>query len=758
MRPEISIIMPSYNHGKYIGYAIESVIKQSFHNWELIIIDDGSVDNSREIILGYAKNDHRIRFYEQKNKGVSATTNKGIRLAKGEYIAFLDSDDAYKSNKLNQQITILKNGYDFVFSKVLTIDGDNNEVNDSSINHWFNDFREQDVFNEDAAINILERNYICKGSVILKKDIFQKFGYFDERLITAYDFHYWHKIIGKVRVKRCNNQLFLYRWHGENETIKNNQRIKLETLLIYDDYLASRLPKNQEFYKKRKKRFVNLFTQHLRENGIFEQFSMFQAYKKASNSSDSLDYATDEFLLDSLKVSKENIAPMACSVSDSHSDKINKNFYYYIKTSCTIVKDRGFVELAKKIYGLKFKAKVDIRKNDAKNKAVALHRKLKIQKELFVRIKAGKNKNILFLIPWMTVGGADKVNLDLAKYLNSEKHTLHFLTTVKSKNEWAGRFKKITKNVFHLEDFVLTEDAWLLIKEYVKIAKIDTIVISNSATGYDCLEKIKNQFPHLKVYDILHGQGGVKENGGFPAYSAKFDHLIDARIVISGYLKKYLINQYAIKPKKIIVIRNGIDTQYFDHGNYDIGLYRHRFCKKSDFVVSFIGRLSPEKHPEHVVAIAHEIVNKRMDKRFRFIIAGDGDLFAPLKSRVDDLQLNKHVIFLGAIENVPQLMRDSDVVLLTSEMEGIPIVLLEALSMQVPAIATNVGGVSEIITDGKEGFLIDYNKDLVGAFADKIQFLADNRNIYKKMQNNTRKKIVQDFNIERSARQFEKIL
>lgn len=120
----ISIIMPAYNSEKYIEEAINSVLAQSYKNWELIVIDDGSLDDTRNIIIEYSQNDFRINLLSnEKNIGVSAARNKGIEFAKGEWIAFLDSDDRWTPYKLKKQIeTAEKYNAEFIFTGSSYID------------------------------------------------------------------------------------------------------------------------------------------------------------------------------------------------------------------------------------------------------------------------------------------------------------------------------------------------------------------------------------------------------------------------------------------------------------------------------------------------------------------------------------------------------------------------------------------------------------------------------------------------------------
>lgn len=125
----VSIIMPSWNTGRFIAESIQSVINQTYKNWELIIVDDCSTDNTDEVIAKF--NDNRIRcFKNEKNSGAAVTRNKAIREAKGEWIAFLDSDDLWFPEKLEKQINFMKrNGLVFSYHDYIKIDEDSNLLN-----------------------------------------------------------------------------------------------------------------------------------------------------------------------------------------------------------------------------------------------------------------------------------------------------------------------------------------------------------------------------------------------------------------------------------------------------------------------------------------------------------------------------------------------------------------------------------------------------------------------------------------------------
>ncbi len=120
----VSIVTPTYNCGKFITETIESVIEQTYKNWEMIIVDDCSKDNTQEIVKKYLKNDKRIKYIKfEKNQGAAIARNTAIREAKGRYIAFLDSDDLWSKDKLEKQINFMnKNNYDFTYTNYEEID------------------------------------------------------------------------------------------------------------------------------------------------------------------------------------------------------------------------------------------------------------------------------------------------------------------------------------------------------------------------------------------------------------------------------------------------------------------------------------------------------------------------------------------------------------------------------------------------------------------------------------------------------------
>lgn len=131
MEEKVSVIMPNYNCEKFLEETINSVINQTYKNWELLIVDDCSTDGSVEVIKKLQTTDDRIKLYiNEKNSGAAASRNKALREATGKWIAFLDSDDLWLEDKLEKQIAFMEeNGYKFSFTKYGHIDENSKFLN-----------------------------------------------------------------------------------------------------------------------------------------------------------------------------------------------------------------------------------------------------------------------------------------------------------------------------------------------------------------------------------------------------------------------------------------------------------------------------------------------------------------------------------------------------------------------------------------------------------------------------------------------------
>lgn len=247
----ISIIMPSYNNEKYIKNSLDSIVNQTYKNWELIIIDDCSCDNSNQIILSY--NDQRIRLLRnEKNIGAALSRNYGLREAKGKYIAFIDSDDIWVLDKLEKQLKFIsENDYAFIYS----------DYRICFNNIWENYIR--------TAPNKMNKrkiyNYCYFSTITVMYDV-EKVGLIQIRdLKKNNDYAMWIQALSKINGYRQKECLAYYIKH--NDSISSINKLKLikyhyimfnkgigkskfiSVLLTLNNLFHGVLKKN--FYKKR---------------------------------------------------------------------------------------------------------------------------------------------------------------------------------------------------------------------------------------------------------------------------------------------------------------------------------------------------------------------------------------------------------------------------------------------------------------------------------------------------------------------------
>lgn len=205
--PLISVIIPVYNCEKYIDEAIDCALSQNYKPVEIIIIDDGSTDNSAAIAKRYKK---KIRYINQNNKGPAAARNAGIKIATGEFIAFLDADDLWPENKIELHLPNFKNDIELEISmgriKYVELPGAkrNNRIPLDS----------NDSF-----------KYVNLGAGLFKKSVFDKVGYFDEEFI------YWEDLDWFLKAYEDNCQItfldeitMFYRIHSNNMSNDNNKK------------------------------------------------------------------------------------------------------------------------------------------------------------------------------------------------------------------------------------------------------------------------------------------------------------------------------------------------------------------------------------------------------------------------------------------------------------------------------------------------------------------------------------------------------
>jgi len=227
--PLISIIMPVYNVESYISDSIDSVLRQTYKNWELLIVDDKSTDNTKEIIKEFSKKDSRIKsiFREHNGGKPSIAKNSAFEYIKGEYIAFLDSDDLWLESKLEKQLKLIKkDNFALCYTGGYLIDENSNEIG-SFLPKYQNGF----IFKK-----MLARYEINNQSVVIRSDVFQKF---NEEITIGEDYNLFMEIVLNYKVCNIKEKLVKYRVH-KNSITKSKSKDLSEGTLYTLYYLNSK--------------------------------------------------------------------------------------------------------------------------------------------------------------------------------------------------------------------------------------------------------------------------------------------------------------------------------------------------------------------------------------------------------------------------------------------------------------------------------------------------------------------------------------
>lgn len=221
--PLLSVIIPTFNSAKYLSEALQSVFSQTFEDFEVIVVDDGSTDNTADIVKEYGNS---LRYIRQKNQGPSAARNLGIRRAEGKYIAFLDADDWWNQNHLTELLECCELTPDagLVYGGRKWVDEKGELMRDTPIpticpEGW--------IFGD-----LFRRNYIATPSVLVRRSVLTNVGGFNECLSNFEDYDLWLRISARYCIAFAKDVFFYQRRHKRNLTLNTYGRAKGSLLMF----------------------------------------------------------------------------------------------------------------------------------------------------------------------------------------------------------------------------------------------------------------------------------------------------------------------------------------------------------------------------------------------------------------------------------------------------------------------------------------------------------------------------------------------
>jgi glycosyltransferase involved in cell wall biosynthesis len=634
--PVVSIISSFFNAHEYFAATYESVINQTWQNFEWIIVDDCSTQpEAIALFESLPTKSVKIKtLYHQTNRGIAAGRNTAIAHAHGKYLFFVDLDDLLDPTYIEKCVLFLETHPEFSF------------VNSYSVGFQAQEYWWNHGFTKPSQF--IEQNWVT-GRLLYRKTDFDCLGGFDESLRFYEDWERWLKAI-------ANNQ--------KGWTIPEY----LDCYRRLDSGLLTTSRANITEEKRVTELIRSRYQEHFNQNNITDIVI------------EKCDFPTAIY---SKNIEVVNILERDCST-----------------------------------------------------------------------------RNILCFFPHLEVGGADKFNIDLVTLLATRGYELTIITTLQSEHPWQKHFYEITADIFHLPNFLKDSD-WLAFTKYIiKSRQIDIVFISNSYIAYYFLPLLRHEFPEVAFVDFTHTVDPGWRGCGYPRLSCKFSQFLDLQIVSSHHLGEYYRCLNSQTDEKLQVSYTNIDHNKWVHDK------KLRYKVRSNLkisdesvVVLFPARLVEQKRPLLLVEIIKEIANRSLN--ITTIVVGSGYLLPEMQTKISQLGLNSYFHILPAINNEEMLgiYSAADILLLPSAYEGISLAIYESMSMQLPVVASDVGGQAELVIPGT-GFLIpkidDANSEIETYLKVLIPLIQDSE-LRSKIGYYARQRVVEHFSLDKMLEHMDSL-
>jgi len=266
----VSVIMPVYNGEKFLAEAIDSLLNQTYQNWELVVIDDGSTDNTANITKSYA--DDRIKYRFQENQGQASALNHGLNLSQGDFVTTLDADDWYPPNSLGDRANFLAQNPDFG-----AVYGDGNYCNEQGENLLkFSKHMPNGINGDVYDMLIVSPFYGTGATVLIRKSILSQYKIsYDESIVWCQDWDFYIRLAAKSLFGYVDSITINYRLHGEGMTVVMPKGNRLESLIRTRKKVINS-PRFQRVSTTQKSAFFYDFVMKDLEENVFYQAKIFE--------------------------------------------------------------------------------------------------------------------------------------------------------------------------------------------------------------------------------------------------------------------------------------------------------------------------------------------------------------------------------------------------------------------------------------------------------------------------------------------------
>ncbi len=641
--PLVSVVIPCFNYGHTLAAAIESVLTSTYRNVEILVVDDGSTDAATREV--FQRLDYpRTRVIHQKNKGLPGARNTGIRESGGTYVMCLDADDLIQPTFIEKGVWILETMPDVGFVTV-----------------WVELFGDENYVWRPARFNLLHWMFenLAPATGLVRRQAVDDVGGYDEKMTQGYeDWDFWLRVAKRGWLgHQIPEPLLRYRRHGItmlHESREHHQR------------LVARLRANH--------------------GDLFNRRSVARLKQTWGSPPVSIPARMDgRPLFDKVTLKrwlKENLPSSLHTQLKAHYREFRHR------------------------HALKRGSSKPDQAPDATHTVhdtpSRLHHLLPDRP-----CQGGNRTRVLLVVPWLEVGGADKVNLDLVAGLDRDKYAITIVTTLDSSQPWWDRFHAITSDIFHLPSLGRSEEEMYdVLRHIIRTRQIQIIQVSQSAMGFQFLPSLKREFPDIPAVSLLHMYVPT-DPIDYVRVAQGLDEHIDVHVAITRGLKQVMTERLGFDPAKVHVIENGVDEKTFKPCPRDEDLLAELQIPASKRIVSFVGRLVDQKAPARFIEMARMLADVDYYDDIRFLVVGDGPLWDHLQTLIDQFALRDRFMFTGPRRDIARILSITDVLVAPSLFEGLPILGLEAMAAGTPVVASRVVGWQDLITHEEDGLLAE---------------------------------------------------
>lgn len=625
-RPLVSVVIPCYNYGHWAGEAIDSLLAQTFQDFEILVVDGGSGAESLQALRALERPKTRI-YYRTGRHFVGDNRNFGIARARGKYICCLDADDMLRPTYLEKALFLLETrAYDVVSTSIQTF-GEETGV--------------YGVKRFPVLADMVQGNHVPTCAVF-RRDLWERAGgYQDNGIGRDYFYEDWRlwvrfAALGARIANIVDEPLFRYRVHSQGSLSKQNEAVPAID---------------------RQREAVSAFNRDVLTAEAYER--------------------------------SEQRARQQIEVLD------------------------GLVNVQR------------------------------------MPAASAGSPTVLIALPFLIIGGAERLISEVAFHLRSRGYRLAVVTTLPvdpkhgDATEW---LEPATAEIYHLPRFLDAADWKAFLFHLIAAKNVSLLWLTGSAFVYGLLPEIKAEWPRLKVIDLLFN------TVGHTASNRKYSALIDLTLVENAEVQDWL-HAAGELPERIVQVPSGVDLERYRPAPRADGALAELGIDPSAFIVGFSGRLSEEKSPETFLEIAGRC---RDDPRLVFLMTGAGPLAEAVRQHAESLGLGKNLQLLGLVPDVRKILALYDVLVLPSRLDGRPVVVLESLALGVPVVASGVGALPELIQEGETGFLCAPGD--VAAFADRIRWLAGHPGEHRRMSAAARAFAEAELDARRMFQRYEEAL